>query len=154
MAERGLTRGGAQVQPASREFLAGFEQAGVVDLSGLSAAAVTDYVVAECARVLPARRSGWSPPAVAAEVPVPGRPYRPSAGLGGADVANWGAGSLPRGISPEAVAALCASCDGGTVIGLRDRAILVLLARLGLRGGSGALELGDLDWRRQSIRAG
>jgi integrase len=62
-------------------------------------------------------------------------------------VAHWGAGSLPRALSPDVVAALVGSCDRETLAGLRDRAILVLLARLGLRAGEvAALELDDLDW--------
>ncbi len=40
------------------------------------------------------------------------------------------------------------SCDRSTVTGRRDRAILVLLARLGLRSGEvAALRLSDVDWR-------
>ena len=50
-------------------------------------------------------------------------------------VAHWGAGSLPRALSPETVAALLASCDQNTLDGRRDRAILALLSRLGLRAG-------------------
>jgi integrase/recombinase XerD len=50
------------------------------------------------------------------------------------------------------VAALLASCDTATLAGRRDRAILVLLARLGRRAGEAAgLELDDLDWRAGEI---
>ena len=67
-------------------------------------------------------------------------------------VAHWGAGSLPRALSPQTVAALLASCDTATLGGRRDQAILVLLARLGLRAGEVAgLELDDLDWRAGEI---
>ena len=46
------------------------------------------------------------------------------------------------------MAALAASCDSDTLAGRRDRAIVALLARLGLRAGEvAALELDDLDWR-------
>ena len=42
---------------------------------------------------------------------------------------------------------LLASCDRSTATGRRDRAVLLLLARLGLRGGEvAALTLDDLDW--------
>jgi len=45
-----------------------------------------------------------------------------------------------------------ASCDPATLDGRRDRAILVLLARLGLRAGEVAgLGLDDLDWRAGEI---
>ena len=41
-----------------------------------------------------------------------------------------------------------ASCDPKSPVGLRDRAILLLLARLGLRAGDVVgLRLCDLDWR-------
>ena len=50
------------------------------------------------------------------------------------------------------MAALLASCDTATLGGHRDQAILVLLARLGLRAGEVAgLELDDIDWRAGEI---
>lgn len=60
--------------------------------------------------------------------------------------------SLPRGITPTAVARLLASCDRRTAMGRRDYAILLLLARLGLRGGEVVrLTLEDIDWRSGMI---
>jgi integrase/recombinase XerD len=62
-------------------------------------------------------------------------------------VAGW-TPSLPRAISSTDVASLLASCDRRRTIGRRDYAILLLLARLGLRGGEVVtMELGDVDWR-------
>jgi integrase/recombinase XerD len=59
---------------------------------------------------------------------------------------------LPRGLAPAQVAAMVASCDTGRVDGLRDRAMLLLMARLGLRCGEvAALVLEDLDWRAGQI---
>lgn len=56
--------------------------------------------------------------------------------------------ALPCGVSAEAVAGLLASCDRCTPVGRRDFAILVVLARLGLRAGEVAgLGLDDFDWR-------
>jgi integrase len=49
-------------------------------------------------------------------------------------VAGWNPSPL-RGISPAAVSALLGSCDRHRPIGRRDYAILMLLCRLGLRGG-------------------
>ena len=44
------------------------------------------------------------------------------------------------------------SCDATTPAGKRDRAILLLLARLGLRAGDIVqLRLGDLDWKEAAI---
>ncbi|MGH9186628.1 MAG: hypothetical protein ACRD0U_12570, partial [Acidimicrobiales bacterium] len=55
--------------------------------------------------------------------------------------------SLPRWIPAEDLKALLASGDTSTALGRRDHAIVVLLARLGLRDGEVAgLRLDDLDW--------
>ena len=54
---------------------------------------------------------------------------------------------LPRYIPWNEVRELLKSCDLRTAVGRRDHAILLLLARLGLRAGEvAALELGDVDW--------
>ena len=59
-------------------------------------------------------------------------------------VANWSMTSIPRAIAPDQVRQLLASIDRHTAIGRRDYAILLLLARLGLRSGEVAfLELDD-----------
>jgi site-specific recombinase XerD len=44
---------------------------------------------------------------------------------------------IPMGLATQEVAAMMASCDRGTATGLRDFAILTVLARLGLRGRGG-----------------
>jgi integrase/recombinase XerD len=55
---------------------------------------------------------------------------------------------LPKRLEPGQVDALLASCDRSTVIGIRDLAILTVLARLGLRAAEvAALSLEDIDWR-------
>jgi integrase/recombinase XerD len=59
---------------------------------------------------------------------------------------------LPRGLPAGQVRRLLESCDRSTPVGRRDYAILVLLSRLGLRGGEvAALELDDLDWRTGEV---
>ena len=67
-------------------------------------------------------------------------------------VAGWRLASLPRGLDTAVVTALLDSCDRDTIVGRRDHAILMLLARLGLRGAEVAdLRLGDVDWRSGEI---
>lgn len=61
--------------------------------------------------------------------------------------------SLPRGVSAEQVAALLVVCDPGTAIGARDRAVVMILVRLGLRAGEVArLRLDDIDWANGQLK--
>lgn len=54
---------------------------------------------------------------------------------------------MPRAISAEHARLAIVSCDQSTAVGQRDRAILLLLARLGLRAGEVmTLLLDDIDW--------
>jgi integrase/recombinase XerD len=60
---------------------------------------------------------------------------------------------LPRGLSAEHVEALLAGCDRTTPVGIRDFAVLTVLARLGLRANEVAtLRLDDIDWAAAEIR--
>jgi site-specific recombinase XerD len=62
-------------------------------------------------------------------------------------VANWSMTSIPRAISTEAVRQLLASVSRRTTVGRRDYAILLVLARLGLRASEVVrLALDDVDW--------
>lgn len=63
-------------------------------------------------------------------------------------VASWTTTpGLPRAISAEHARLAIESCNPHTAVGRRDRAVLLLLARLGLRSGEvAALLLEDVDW--------
>ena len=68
-------------------------------------------------------------------------------------IPRWRMATLPRYILNDDVERVIASCDPTTPRGLRDRAILLLLARLALRGGDVAnLHLHDIDWDSALIR--
>jgi site-specific recombinase XerD len=55
--------------------------------------------------------------------------------------------TLPRYASPAMIERIIDSCDTTTPVGIRDRAIVLLLARLGLRAGDvWRLRLDDIDW--------
>ena len=65
--------------------------------------------------------------------------------------ASWQLSSVPRFLVAEDVERVIGSCTD-YVFGLRDRAVLLLLARLGLRAGEVAqLKFSDIDWRNGSI---
>lgn len=67
-------------------------------------------------------------------------------------VAGWRLSSLPKGLEPEQVEELLAACDTRSPAGVRDRAVLCLLARLGLRACEvAALQFSDIDWRAGEI---
>jgi integrase/recombinase XerD len=68
-------------------------------------------------------------------------------------VASWSLSTLPRSLPPAQVEQVLANVhQRSTAVGRRDHAILLLLARLGLRGGEvGNLVLEDLDWENSRI---
>ena len=67
--------------------------------------------------------------------------------------AHWRLADMPRYLVAEQVNRLIAACDGEAVARRRDRAIVLLLARLGLRAGDVAqLRLDDIEWETGSLR--
>jgi len=63
-------------------------------------------------------------------------------------VAGWRDTGVPVGLSPLQVRQLLSCCNRHEATGARDFAILMLVARLGLRSAEVArLELDDIDWR-------
>jgi site-specific recombinase XerD len=67
--------------------------------------------------------------------------------------ASWRLADLPKHLTAEQVNALIAACDGSSPARCRDRAILLLLSRLGLRAGDVArLRLGDIEWQSGALR--
>jgi integrase/recombinase XerD len=81
-----------------------------------------------------------------------GRTSRPLAGAVPA-MACWRPPAAPAPLAPDVMSRLLGSCDAATAIGRRDRAVLTLLTRLGLRAGEvSALTLDDIDWRAGEIR--
>jgi len=67
-------------------------------------------------------------------------------------VARWRLSSLPRYLPAEDVERLIHSCDPASLLGARDRAILLLIARLGLRASDvSALKFSDLLWEQGTL---
>ena len=118
-------------------------------VSGLDGAVVSRFLLGECGRVclgsakgkVAELRSllrflhvrGFTPRSLAESVP---------------GVAGWRETTIPPTMPQADIEALLASCDHSTLDGVRDHAMLMLLARLGLRSIEIArLQLDDLDWR-------
>ena len=119
-------------------------------VEGLSEQAVTAFLLAEASRGLSAKslqgrvaelRSLLRFLYLQAMITTP-------LGEGVPPVPGWKDTAVPRRLAAAEVQALLASCDRATASGKRDLAILLLLARMGLRAGEVAgLELDDFDWR-------
>jgi site-specific recombinase XerD len=122
-------------------------------IEGLTGADVVGFLLAETARVsvgaakgrVAELRSllrflylkGLTPLALAAAVP---------------PVAGWHDTGVPVGLTPHEVQRLLDCCNRSDPAGVRDFAILMLVARLGLRSAEVArLELGDIEWRAGEI---
>lgn len=67
-------------------------------------------------------------------------------------IRQWRQASVHAFLLPEEVEQVLRACDQTTPVGRRDHAVLLLLARLGLRAGEVlGLELGDIQWRTGEI---
>jgi site-specific recombinase XerD len=67
--------------------------------------------------------------------------------------AHWHLSSLPRYLTDSDIERVIAACETDTPHGVRDKAILLLLARLGLRGGDIlTMCLNDIEWAQGSLR--
>ena len=138
---------------AARRFLDSLPAGGGDVLAGLTADAIRSFVIAESRR----RGTGSLKNDVTAVRSLLRflhlRGLIPDAMDGAAPAAaGWHRPPLTRKIRPEDVDAILASCDRDTHAGRRDYAILMLLARLGLRAGeAAAARIGDIDWRSGTI---
>jgi integrase/recombinase XerD len=135
---------------AVRPFLGERERDGdELDLGGLTAADVVAFVVARC----PVQSRGAAKMTVTGLRSLLG--YLHLRGLIAGPLADavpssasWRLSGLPRALEPEQLQALLGSCDREAATGRRDYAVLVMLARLGMRAGEvAALTLDGVDWR-------
>ena len=154
--DRGLaTRTILRYEVTARRFMEGRRAAGVgrTGAEGLTGGEVTSFLLGECSRVsvgsakgrVAELRSllrflhlrGVTAGCLAESVP---------------PVAGWRDQRLVATLSARDVAAILQSCDAATATGARDHAVLLVLARLGLRAAEVAgLELDDVDWRAGEI---
>jgi integrase/recombinase XerD len=122
-------------------------------VAGLTGPDVTGFLLRECSRVRHGSAGcyanrlrsllrylsvrGLAHPGVVACVP---------------SVGSWREASIPQFPARPQIDRMLESCERSNVAGARDRAILLLLARLGLRSVEvSRLELGDLHWRAGEI---
>lgn len=133
----------------ARRFLRDWSTDEQVDVAGMTGATVSTFLIDECGRVsvgaakgrVAELRSllrflyveGLTSVPLAASVP---------------PVAGWRHTTVPQSVTATQVQALLDSCDRSCAVGVRDFALLMVVARLGLRSAEVArMELGDIDWR-------
>jgi site-specific recombinase XerD len=68
-------------------------------------------------------------------------------------LAHWRLAALPRPLTSEQVERVVAACEGDSPRRIRDRAIILLLLRLGLRADDvAAMRIADLEWDNATVR--
>jgi site-specific recombinase XerD len=141
-----------------RRFLITWCGAEPPDWSALTAAAITTFVQQEAAR---RRNAGRKQPAVAVRsfprFLVFRGAIRPGLEAAAPSPPQWKYASLPARLTPTDVERVLTASSDGSAIGLRNRAILCCLARLGLRAQDVVLlRFDDVNWAegRLTLRPG
>jgi integrase/recombinase XerD len=155
LTERGLTPGTvAGYVHLARPFLASRSRGDQLDLAGMTAADVFEFVLTSC----PGRATGSAKLIVTVTRSVLDWLHltgivEVSLAAAVPAVAGWKLAGLPRALTPAQLRTLLGSCDQRTTTGRRDYAVVLLLARLGLRSGEVArLGLDDIDWHTGEVR--
>jgi site-specific recombinase XerD len=152
--ERALSeRTASTFAPVVDKFLSDTFGAGLIDLRGLRPSDVTEFVQRRV------HEHGPSRAAILASATRSFLRYLHFKGLVDRDlsvavpcVARWSCSNLPKYLAATQVRLILQHCDRGTPTGRRDYAILLLLARLGLRASEVAeLNLEDIDWQTAAI---
>ncbi len=148
--DQGLTPGVARKYRAeARQLLVKTSPSGELDLSSLDGATVKRYVldssrgsnVDQTRATLTGLRSFLRYLQLRGDITMDLRGAVPK-------VAGSRMASLPKYLAPEQVNAIVDSCDRRSTLGRRDYAVLLLLARMGLRAKEVAsLSLDDVNWR-------
>lgn len=155
LVERGLAPSTVRAREiVARRFLAGqLSACEAIEAVQVTAADVTRFIVRESERVSP-RSAGSMACRLRSLLRFLAARGLAESGLAEAvpRIAVWRDSALPRFPVPAAVDALLAACDRSTMAGARDYAVLLLLARLGLRAIEvSRLELSDIDWRAGEV---
>jgi site-specific recombinase XerD len=150
VSERGLVEGSVRLHmPIAAAFVAALADPVGEALRDLSVGQVVTFVNAQtrCRSVGYARRVASVTRSLLRFLLAHGRvgrDLRPAV----LPVAGWRLSGLPGRMDPQQVTAIVDGCDRGTPAGRREYAILLMLARLGLRACEVAtLSLDDVDWR-------
>jgi site-specific recombinase XerD len=156
LSERGLaTTSGAVYTAIADRFLSRTCPGGRSDLKALTAQKIRDFVVHEARKFQTSKAASLLTTVVRSLLRFAHyRGYIDRSLVGAVPaVAHWSMASIPRALPLEAIRRVLAQSKlRRTPCGLRDRAILLVLARLGLRAREVMLlELDDIDWTNACI---
>ena len=152
--ERGLSQPTLQnYVPVIEQFLSQRFRNKTLNSDTLRAPAITGFVVRQARRLSPLR-AGLMVTALRSFLR-----YLRYRGVVSIDLSGcvpavpcWSLSTLPRFLPADAVERVLECCDRRTSVGRRNYAILLLLARLGLRAGEVVgLSLDDIDWSTGQI---
>ncbi len=154
--DRGLAaRTIARYEGTARVFLEGRRAGGAGEsgAEGLTGGEVTSFLLGECSRLSVGSAQGRVAELRSLLRFLHLRGVTASCLAGSVPpVAGWRDARLVARLSAQEVAAILDSCDTSSATGARDFAVLLVLARLGLRAGELAgLRLEDVDWRAGEI---
>lgn len=126
--------------------------------AGLTADDVTEFVRTQAARLAPTtcRMPVTATRAILRFLAVTGT-ARPGVDAAVPTIRQWKHATLPRYLTHEQLDAVLVPSEATTTVAQRNQAIVIVLARLGLRASEvAALCLDDIDWRtgRVRVRAG
>ncbi len=152
--QRGLSQATvANYVPIARRFLERRFGVGKLCLNKLGVTDVTDFVVRGSLTGSP-RRAQLNAGALRSFLGFLTQEGKVTANLAASvpTVANWRLAGLPQFLEPAQVEKLLRSCNKKTRTGRRDYAVLLLLARLGLRAGEVVhLTLENINWEAGEI---
>ena len=135
--------------PVIRRFLREVCPAGASDLGRISQEDVTRYVErhARDGSAASGKAMCWALRSFLRYLDCKGLNPRVLAGCV-PSIRSWKLANLPTYLTAPQVQRVLDSCDRTTALGRRDYAVLMMLAKLGLRAGEvAALTLDDIDWR-------
>ena len=138
----------------ARRFLASRTDGTVPDWSSVKAEEIQAFVQSEMERMKPTPSRRQPATAMRAMIRFLATEGSISPNLAKAIPAmrDWKHATLPRYFTPQQLDGVLAVCRDDATISLRDRAIVLLLARLGMRSGEvRQLRLEDVDWTEGAI---
>jgi site-specific recombinase XerD len=139
--------------PTVQRFLETRFGAGSISLHRLCVSDVTDFIVRDCSTGSP-KQTQQAASALRSFLGFLTQEGKVAAPLAASvpTVANWRLAELPQFLEPAQVQKLLNHCDQNSPVGRRDYAVLLLLARLGLRAGEVVhLSLDDINWEAGEV---